>query len=131
MPIVHSLQVDDVTDQMSKLLPAREVNNPLGSAEVHQLFSITNANKQSVVIAGCRVLDGTITRKERVQLVRNGAVLFDGKVDTLRHFKKDVQEIKSGNECGISLRGFTDPKPGDLIKCYSMTRVQRKLGEKL
>jgi len=78
-------------------------------------------------LAGCTVSDGVITTKMRTQLVRNGQVLYQGHLLSLRHFKEEVAEIKGGNDCGIALVDWTDYQEGDLIQSYQVKLIPRKL----
>jgi translation initiation factor IF-2 len=74
-------------------------------------------------VAGCQVLDGVITRDSEVRLLRDNVVVYTGKVSSLRRFKDDVSEVKSGMECGITLENFADVKQGDVIEAFKTERV--------
>jgi translation initiation factor IF-2 len=74
-------------------------------------------------VAGCQVQDGTITRDSEVRLLRDNVVVYTGKVSSLRRFKDDVSEVKSGMECGITLDNFGDIKQGDVIEAFVTERV--------
>ena len=73
------------------------------------------------------ILKGTITRDSRARLVRDGVVVYDGRIGSLRRFKDDVREVKEGFECGISLENFQDIKPGDVFEVYEVEEVRPEL----
>jgi translation initiation factor IF-2 len=93
----------------------------MGSAEVREVFKVPKVG----AIAGCMVTDGRITRAGETQarLLRDNVVVFEGKIGSLRRFKDDVSEVKSGFECGIGLQNYNDLKVGDVIEVFSMERV--------
>jgi translation initiation factor IF-2 len=90
-----------------------------GHAEVLQLFK---AGK-TMVIGGCRVTDGKLTRSAQVRLLRNGKVIFTGSIASLRRGKDDAREVATGFECGISLEDFNQLEVGDVIEAFSKVRV--------
>ena len=94
-----------------------------GRAEVRELFKVPKVG----VIAGSYVTDGKITRNSSLKLVRDGVLVYDGKLLSLRRFKDDVKEVASGYECGIGIEGFNDIKVGDTIESYIQEKVERKL----
>jgi translation initiation factor IF-2 len=115
--------VADVKDAMSGLLAPEIRETATGSAEVRQVFRTT----KSGVIAGCMVLSGNIQRSARARLVREGQVVWDGKIASLRRFRDDVREVASGYECGIGLEGRDDIREKDLIESYVLEEVARRL----
>ncbi len=92
-----------------------------GSAEIRGIIKISKQN-----IAGCYVTDGVIHRQSKVRLIRDGIVIFDGKLDSLRRFKDEVKEVKQGFECGMKIENFNDIKEGDIIECSIEQEVKRK-----
>ena len=90
-----------------------------GKAEVRETFRITKVG----AVAGCQVLDGTITRDSEVRLLRDNVVVHTGKIGSLRRFKDDVSEVKNGMECGITLENYSDVKQGDIIEAFVTERV--------
>jgi translation initiation factor IF-2 len=94
-----------------------------GRAEVRELFKVPKVG----TVAGSYVTDGKITRNSNLKLVRDGVLVFDGKLLSLRRFKDDVREVASGYECGIGIEGFNDIRVGDIIESYVQERVERKL----
>ncbi len=91
-----------------------------GRAEVRQVFTIGRTGQQ---VAGCYVLDGKIIRGQRVRVLRDGKVVFDGRVTSLRRFKEDVREVAAGFECGVGIEGFSDFRPGDILEVYGQEAV--------
>ena len=114
---------EDVRQALEGLLAPEEEEHPLGEAEVLQTFRISRVG----TIAGCRVTDGTIPRNARVRLVRDGLVVYEGKIDSLKHYQEDVREARSGTECGINLEGYNDIKVGDRLQAYEVVSVARTL----
>ena len=96
----------------------------LGNAEVLQVFDITKVGK----VAGCRVTEGTVRKGARVRIVREGVVVLElGVLQTLKRFKDEVNEVTSGQECGMAFQGFQDIKVGDFIECFNLEEVKRSL----
>ncbi|HEY2901174.1 MAG TPA: EF-Tu/IF-2/RF-3 family GTPase, partial [Polyangia bacterium] len=91
----------------------------MGKAEVRQVFTIPKAG----TIAGSFVIDGKITRKAQVRVIRDSVVVFTGKVGSLRRFKDDASEVAQGYECGISVEGYGDVKEGDVIEAFEIESV--------
>ena len=116
--IIYNLS-DEIKKAMTGLLEPvfREVYR--GKAEVRETFRITKVGS----VAGCQVQDGTITRDSEVRLLRDNVVVYTGKVSSLRRFKDDVSEVKSGMECGITLENFGDIKQNDIIEAFVTERV--------
>ena len=115
--------VADVKDAMSGLLKPEIRESVIGSAEVRQVFQTTKAG----TIAGCKVVSGTIQRSARARLVREGATVWEGKLESLRRFKEDVREVAAPLECGIGLEGRDDIKVNDLIEVFILEEVARRL----
>jgi len=110
---------EEIKKAMTGLLAVTYKETSLGRAEVRDTFRISKVG----TVAGCYVQDGKITRESLVRLVRDSVVVHEGKVRSLRRFKDDVSEGKSGMECGIALENFNDVKLGDLIEAYVKERV--------
>ena len=93
----------------------------LGAAEVRNIFKVPKAG----TIAGCYVLDGRITRSgdTKARLMRDGTLVHEGKISSLRRFKDDVSEVKAGFECGIAFEKYNDVKVGDVIEVFTVERV--------
>jgi translation initiation factor IF-2 len=115
--------INDIREAMEGLLAPTYREKALGRAEVRKTFVV-----QGSTIAGAMVLDGRILRNSRSRLVRDGRVVWEGRISSLRRFKEDAREVQAGYECGISLENFGDVKPGDIIENFEMEAVLRKLG---
>ncbi len=115
--------IEDLRSAMQGLLAPEEVEETLGTAEVRQLFRASRVG----TIAGSHVTDGRITRGAKVRLVRDGTVVYDGEVASLRRFNEDVREVAAGFDCGIVLRDFADIKEGDVLEAYATRQVEREL----
>ena len=98
-----------------------------GDAEVREVFSVPRVGK----VAGCYVLNGTITRGSKVRFLREGVVIWNGAIASLRRFKDDVREVQSGFECGIGLENYQDLKPGDVIETYDLKEIAREADARL
>ncbi|MCB0865357.1 MAG: translation initiation factor IF-2 [Solirubrobacterales bacterium] len=114
---------EELRDAMQGMLEPEEVESALGEAEVLELFKASKIG----TIAGSRVNEGKITRDADIRLVRDGTVVWTGKVGTLRRFKDDVREVDEGQECGITLDGFQDVKVGDILEAFETTQVEKSL----
>jgi translation initiation factor IF-2 len=108
---------------MEGMLAPEEKEVLLGAAEVRQIFKVPRVG----TVAGCMVTEGTLDRKARVRLVRDGVQVYDGELGSLKRFKDDVKEVREGFECGLNVAGFNDVKVGDVIECYRVDEVARTL----
>ncbi|KAJ7273194.1 hypothetical protein C8J57DRAFT_1063743 [Mycena rebaudengoi] len=115
--IIYRL-MEEIKARIIKLLPTTTESRVLGEAKVLQLFDITVKGKQTKVVAGSRVINGLIEKTKLARVMRDGSIIFEGTFDTMRHFKKDVTELRKGNECGLSLLGFDELQPDDVIQTY-------------
>lgn len=115
--------VDDIRASLEGLLRPELVQEQTGRALVLQTFSISRFGK----IAGCRVLNGTINRNDRVHLIRDQKILNQYPIASLKREKDDVKEVREGMECGILLSGFNDIKEGDLLEAFRINEVKRTL----
>ncbi len=115
--------IEELRDAMQGMLTPDEVEETLGSAEVRQTFRASRVG----TIAGCHVLDGRITRGAKVRLIRDGTVIWDGEIGSLRRFNDDVREVSAGFDCGIVLRDYADVKDGDVLETYATRQVEREL----
>ncbi|MDQ4005416.1 MAG: translation initiation factor IF-2, partial [Actinomycetota bacterium] len=115
--------VDDLKQALAGLLVPGEEEVELGRADVRATFRVPRLG----VVAGCYVQKGTITRGAKARLVRDGTVVYDGRVASLRRFKDDVREVQEGFECGIGLENFQDVKEGDVIEAYEVREIARSL----
>ena len=115
--------IDDVRSALSGLLSPEERETELGTAEVRAIFRVPRAG----TIAGCMVTRGQIVRNARARVVRDGVIVYDGRIGSLRRFKDDVREVAEGFECGIGIENFNDVKEGDVIEAYEVREVARQL----
>ncbi len=113
--------IDESIDAMKGMLAPKIREVELGRAEVRQVYKITSVG----TVAGCYVLDGKITRSAKIRVVRDGIVITDDKIASLKRFKDDVKEVAQGYECGMTLEKFTDIKEGDIFEAYDPGRVSR------
>ncbi len=115
--------LNDLRDALEGLLEPTRQEKTLGRAEVRQVFSVSGQG----VIAGSFVTDGKVHRGSQARLLRDNIVVHDGRVGGLRRFKEDVRDVASGYECGIALENFQDIKVGDVIECYEVEELARRL----
>src|SRR5947209_3053717 len=115
--------IEELRAAMQGMLAPEEVEDTLGTAEVRQIFRASRVG----TIAGSYVLDGTITRGSKVRLVRDGTVVYDGVIASLRRFNEDAREVAAGYDCGIVLRDFADLKEGDVLETYATPPLEREL----
>ncbi len=115
--------INEVKLALEGLLEPEKKEEILGTVEVRQTFKVPKIG----MVAGCYVVDGKISRGNKVRLLRDGFVVFDGNIFALRRFKDDVKDVESGYECGISLENYNDIKVGDIIESYRIVEIKRKL----
>ncbi|HEY4812815.1 MAG TPA: translation initiation factor IF-2 [Solirubrobacteraceae bacterium] len=115
--------IEELRAAMQGMLAPEEVETPLGQAEVRQLFKASRIG----TIAGSVVTEGKITRGSRVRVVREGTVIYDTTIESLRRFNEDAREVASGFECGIVLTNFQDLREGDVLETYETRQVEREL----
>jgi len=106
--------IEDVTAAMKGMLAPKFKDVDLGRAEIRQVYKITGVG----VVAGCYVLEGKITRNANIRVVRDGIIVADDKLSSLKRFKDDVREVASGYECGMTMEKFNDIKEGDILEAY-------------
>lgn len=117
--------IDDVKAAIEGLLSPEIQEEIVGNVEVRETFKISKIG----TIAGCYVTEGYVKRHAQVRLIREGVVVYNGKVDTLKRYKDDVTEVKRGFECGLTLENFNDVKVGDELEVFEEREVKRKLEE--
>jgi len=113
--------INDVQDAMVGMLDPEYVEEVLGQAEVRNTFKVSNIG----TIAGSYVIDGKITRKANARLLRNGVIVYEGEISSLKRFKDDAKEVVKGYECGIMLEKYDDIKEGDIIEAFHDKEVPR------
>ncbi|MET3589781.1 translation initiation factor IF-2 [Bartonella silvatica] len=120
--IIYDL-VDDIKAAMSGLLSPEQRETFLGNAEILEVFNITKFGK----VAGCRVTEGKIERGSGVRLIRDNIVIHEGKLKTLKRFKDEVNEVQSGQECGMAFENYEDIRVGDIIETFRIEHIRRTL----
>ena len=111
--------ISDVEAAMKGLLAPQYKEVQLGRAEIRQVMSFSKA-----LVAGCYVLEGKLTNSAQLRIVRNGIVVHDGMIESLRRFKDDVKEVAAGYECGVTIEKFRDIKESDIIEAYTMEQIK-------
>ena len=115
--------INDIKDAMEGMLDPDKEEVIVGNVEIRDIFKITKVG----TVAGCMVKDGYIKRNNPIRLIRDGIVVYEGEMGQLKRFKDDVQEVKFGFECGLSIKNFNDIKEGDVVESYETREVKRKL----
>ena len=115
--------IEDLRAAMEGMLEPEEVEETLGEVEIKQLFKASRVG----TIAGSVVNEGKVTPGAKARLVRDGTVVYDGEIASLRRFQDDVKEVTAGQECGIVLKDFQDVKEGDILEVYATRKVEREL----
>ena len=113
--------IDDIQDAMKGMLDPEFKEVVLGKAEVRDLFKVPNIG----VVAGTYVTEGKMQRNAQIRLVRDGIVVHEGLISSLKRFKDDAKEVAAGYECGLGIEKYNDLKPGDVIECFTMVEVER------
>lgn len=115
--------VDDIRAALEGMLAPETKETIEGTAEVRETFKVSRVG----TIAGCYVTEGRIDRKGNARVIRDGIVVYDGEIGSLKRFKDDVKEVREGFECGIGVANFNDVKVGDVIECYTVQEIARTL----
>ncbi len=115
--------IKDIKDAIVGMMDSTFEERMLGRAEVRETFHVPKVG----TIAGCYVLDGKIERNKLVRLIRDGVVIFDGKISSLKRYKEDQKEVNAGYECGIAIENYNDVKIGDILECYYMEEIRPEI----
>jgi translation initiation factor IF-2 len=115
--------IKDIKDAIVGMMDSTFEERMLGRAEVRETFHVPKVG----TIAGCYVTDGKIERNKLVRLIRDGVVIFDGKISSLKRFKEDQKEVNAGYECGIAIENYNDIKIGDILECYYMEEIRPEI----
>jgi translation initiation factor IF-2 len=113
--------IEEIEAAMKGMLDPEYEEKVIGQLEVRQTFKVSKIG----TIAGCYVTDGMVTRDSGIRLIRDGIVIFEGEIDTLKRYKDDVKEVAQGYECGITIKNFNDIKEGDVLEAYVMEEIKR------
>ena len=116
-------KIDHVKQQLSGLLDPDIKEEIIGIAEVKDVFRSSKIG----AIAGSIVSEGVIQKDQPIRVLRDSVVIYEGELESLRRFKDDVKEVKSGTECGIGVKDYNDVKPGDQIEVFKRTEIQRTI----
>lgn len=114
--------IDEIESAMKGLLDPEYEEKIVGTLEVRQIFKISKVG----TIAGCYVQDGKVVRNSNVHIIRDGIVIHEGKLDSLKRYKDDVKEVTQGYECGLTVENFNDIKEGDIIEVYVVKEVEKQ-----
>lgn len=115
--------INEIKDAMEGMLAPEFQEKIICNIEIREVFKITKVG----TVAGCMVLDGKITRQNKVRVIRDGIVIYSGELGSLKRFKDDVKEVAAGFECGLNIQNFNDIKVGDIIEGYEMVEIKQKL----
>ncbi|HZK18152.1 MAG TPA: translation initiation factor IF-2 [Clostridia bacterium] len=115
--------IEDIKAAMGGLLDPEYKEVDLGRVEIRKTFKVSRIG----TIAGCYVTDGKVIRDAKIRLIRDGIVIYEGKLDSLKRFKDDVREVSQGYECGLTIEGYNDIKEDDIIEAYTIEAIKRKL----
>lgn len=115
--------INDVKEAMEGMLSPELKEQITGNVEIRETFKVSKVG----TIAGCMVLDGKITRNSKIRLIRDGVVIYDGELASLKRYKDDVKEVNKGYECGLNIHNYNDIQIGDIIEAYETVEVKKKL----
>ena len=115
--------INELKDAIEGMLSPETQEKIVANLEIRETFKISKVG----TIAGCMCLDGKITRNHNVRVIRDGIVVYTGKLASLKRFKDDVKEVVSGQDCGLNIEGFNDIKVGDIVEAYEIIEIKRKL----
>ncbi len=113
--------IDDVQNAMKGMLDPEYKEEILGKAEIRETFKVPNLG----IVGGAYIVEGKVKRNAQVRLVRDGIVIHEGTISSLRRFKDDAKEVAQGYECGIGIEAYNDIKPMDIIECFHMVEIER------
>ncbi len=113
--------IDDVENAMKGMLDPEFKEVILGTVEIRDTFKVPGVG----VVGGAYVTEGKVVRNAQIRLVRDGIVIHEGKIASLKRFKDDAREVAQGYECGIGIENYNDIKEGDIIECFQMEEIKR------
>ena len=120
--VIYEL-LDFIKNRMSGLLSPEVNEQIIGSAEVQEVFKVSKVGK----VAGAKVIEGEIQQNNNARIIRDGAIIFDGKISSIFREKNQAKQVSAGLECGISLKDFNDYQKQDIIEAYNSTTTERQL----
>ena len=115
--------IKEVKDAILGMMDSTYEERVLGMADVREVFHVPKIGS----IAGCYITDGKIQRGKKIRLIRDGVIVHEGNLSSLRRFKDDIKEVQSGYECGIGIENYNDIKVGDVIECYYLEEIKPEL----
>ena len=115
--------INELKDAIEGMLSPERQEKIVANLEIRETFKISKVG----TIAGCMCLDGKINRNHNIRIIRDGIVVYTGKLASLKRFKDDVKEVVSGQDCGLNIENFNDIKVGDIVEAYEIIEVKRKL----
>ena len=113
--------IDEISDAMKGMLDPEFREEILGKAEIRDTFKVPNVG----IVGGAYVTEGKIQRNAQIRLVRDGIVIHEGTISSLKRYKDDAKEVATGYECGLGIENYNDIKPGDTLECFTMVEVER------
>jgi translation initiation factor IF-2 len=113
--------LEEIEAAMRGMLAPERQERETGTAEVRQVFRVPNIG----AVAGCMVTSGEISRNDRMRVVRDGTVVYEGTLASLRRFKDDARLVREGFECGIGIENFNDVKEGDVLEAFTIVEIPR------
>ena len=117
--------IEDVEKALTGMLKPEFKEQYLGRIEIKQIFRVAKVGN----VAGCVVVDGKVRRDSNIRIVRNGTIIYEGKLASLKRFKDDAKEVVAGQECGLGIENFNDIKDGDIVEAFDMVEVKRTLSK--
>lgn len=117
--------IEDVEKALTGMLKPEFKEQYLGRIEIKQIFRVAKVGN----VAGCVVVDGKVRRDSNIRIVRNGTIVYEGKLASLKRFKDDAKEVVAGQECGLGIENFNDIKDGDIVEAFDMVEVKRTLSK--
>ena len=120
--IIYDL-IDDIKSILSGMLTPTLKETTLGQAKVKEVFSVSKIGR----VAGCEVVEGLVKKNAKARLLRDDIVVHESTVETLKHFKNDTNEVKSGSDCGIGLSNYQDIQKGDILEIFETEEIARTL----
>ena len=115
--------INEVKAALEGLLSPLLSEEVVASVEIRDTFKVPKVG----TVAGCYVLEGKISRNNKIRLIRDGIVIFEGEIGTLKRFKDDVRDVDAGYECGLNVNNFNDIKVGDIVEAYKIVETKKKL----
>ncbi len=118
--------IQDIEKALTGMLKPEFRENYTGRIEIKHIFKVTKVGN----VAGCVVIDGKVRRDSNIRIVRNGTIVYEGKLASLKRFKDDAKEVVAGQECGLGIENFNDIKPDDIVEAFDMIEIKRTLNDK-